>query len=840
MALQDEILNRVVNEVWANPHLDRAITIRPAQLTTRMGARNQLKLSYDTIHLPNNNRVYFVYQIGQLDPRYFGVDSNYRNWTKVSDIVNNEDILINFHSGGRQLMLSTAFMLRQQNNNTLIAVDYEHNRSILDRNESFYLRFYSNKWFATGGTGVESTYVEGRYIESNNDITDTLTSLGVYAAKGFGTVKLYHNGLYKESITPSEVEFGDSLEFQFDGAGQTFFDVSLLESNHFESALDGTRKYLLSHPDDTGRSGYEYLDDVEFYMCSPGEDGAGVERAQGLFYPRINESDHRMVTHRDWSINSNHVASYYRDNQEDVNYSRGFIRVFLRNAERKSPLPQDGNYVIDLYLLPEDIRKRVMVGTMSALEKWSAIHLEQSAYMRWLSVDEYHARLPALPRVLSWYGLNTIAEQPRRNDAGTHYTNPPIVRDGGMALEYDADGTMQIYTSITPDEGRAALYPLSPNMTHLQMLPGQPVSVGSGLDEECPLTGYKLHPEYSNVLFYRRLGDEYYTKAVEGVDYTVDDLDLVTWDGVHNASERTVRDARRFYNLIRTVSADEMTKPIDIFSGDYPRVNQLLGRLDVYLNGRKLIKGLDYVFEYPTLYLCNRQYYTTDDSQLIVINRGNDPDVPDDTIGFVRHRLLNYDAMWDISVNRNKSIFIEGRYAPPDEVAFSERRTQMMATRFREGAPYVIENPINNVNERTVTQLVESLDAARENDKAIEDFLTIHLPEEPLGPLSIIPYQHHIISFTFAAIIDDAIAGRIVIDRAEWSDIALDIALNQWRDELDRDVGLADWDKDYIRLAPHGRINTVAVTPNIYSFLVQVNKRKFNDKIVLADYLTIL
>lgn len=836
--LRRAISTEAVNEVWLNPGADRQLLFVPSPLTTRNGARRRIDLTVMSEILPTSDRRYMVYEIGQLSPTLFGLDKPYRSWTKISDVANDNGMIIQGLINFRNVCMSTAYIKRTQTNNTIIAIDYDDNREQIKTDRNFYLRFYSNEWFTTpDGAASDGTKIRGGRVETNADYTAIMNDYNTDLPKP-GSCKLFHNGIYVDGITPSDVLLGDWLEYYYDASTVGFFDVPLRDLRSYSSVKDLVRKYMIVQPDN-GRTGWDYFDDVEMFLCSPEEDALGAPRNAGFYYANVQANDTRQLTHRDWAIDAVRVQEMFYRQPVRLQYGFGFVRVFLRNAGSLAGLPMDHNLTQELHLMPHEVRKRIMLGTMSNIDEWNAIQLEDSAYMNWIGLPSYDLKDTELPNVFNYYGINKIIERPRHIDGDARVTVPPIIQTDGIIIKYKPDGTLLDITDLTPVQIGNRVVNRDPTWFLADLLPGRHVA-GNELDHECEMI--QDLGDYAGGLYYRLQGDLDFQEARLGIDYTFQEgTNIAEWKPEHFLSERIWRKADEFHlNQFTRPAIDVIGQRLSVYDGAASGLTMSVGRVDCWLNGYRLIEGLDFYRQQTDIVIVNREYYTAPDLELTILSHGVDMVKPVRRIGFVEHRNLNYKGRFELDIYRGLPVAIGGRLAKPSELAWSELRNgSQVDASFIDGTPYAVMEAISHAPLFLINELTDTPNEAVARDDKVSDFLTVQLPEADYPGPVLVANKHAIVSVFMNSLVNAIVSGALIVPGKNLSDLALDTLVAPWHDQLEYDVTQQDWDWEYVTAHASYRTSSTTISERSYSFLLQANARYCNNLIDLSIYLSI-
>lgn len=832
------VLREAVSTAWLNPHVDRQYTLKPSQITPDGGASRIYRLPHTTYWLPSTNRKYVLFEIGQIDPSLLGVEEWITDWTTLSSLCGRQELIINMHINHRMLLLSTAYIKRTTNHNTIIAVDYLDNKELLDSEYPMYIRFYSNAWYTTAtGSAAVGTEVNGMRITSAGDASTIIAEANTKAALP-GQTMIYHNGVYVSALTTADVAVGDYVEWAYDSSGTSYADVPITDMPHFESSLDSKRKYLCLAQDNARMDQFEFYDDVEIYVCNTEDDAFGTPRTAGVYYSRINASDIRMVTHRDYSIDSNRLSTLIGQQDGRIAYTGAFLRIFYRNAYGSKTVPSDANNIDDMYLTDRETRKMLMVGGVASIPQWQAARLEASPYIRWIGISRQDINFNNLRGVFSWHGMYAITQT--GSVTGTNVSIPPVMEEGGKMYRFTNTGELKDVVDITAVVGAGGVTTVPADVTSVMFVPGNNISSIDELETTSNQTNDTVS-SYDERRYFRRSGQAW-QQARTPVDFNYNLDGTVSWSPQHEGNDKVKRNAGLYHSRDIVITENDISKAYPIVTGGgFAQTGLPMGRLDIWINGKRGIRGLDYTVDYPNFRVINRGYYTDGTAiNVHLLYWGLSPDEGDPEFGFIKHRLLNYNTTYDVTKYRFKDIFIEGMRALPSELAYSEDRSGTMDARFREGAPYTVERPIGHVPTAAYAGLVESREESIVKEKAISDYLTIYAPEAEITTPVVIPSKHAVVSTLMHKLIEDISAGTLVLTNSDMSEAAVGFVLSNYRAEVAADITNRDLDWDFIVVHPSGRTAQTTVTSLQYSFLQAVNRYRLRDRVILTTYLNVV
>lgn len=838
MDLIEDVKRQAIGEVWANPHIDKQFTFKPSRITDKRGARGVLRMPYSNIYMPNNTERFVVYEMGQLSPKLLGFEGRYLDWVRLDEVCKRQELVCTLHLDFLIIPNTSVYIKRTTNRNFIMAIRREPNRISIEKRNELYVRFYSNAWYATPeGQTSESVEYYGGLIGTDVTISDLLSKWNNFRARTDGETLAFVDGYYVSKLTGAMLSTGQYVELYYDGSIESYFDVYLDNLEHYQSTLDNTRKLLIMSPDSL-KGQFHFYDDLDFFICSDKQTN-GVDYYHGAYYSRINHRDVRQVTQQDWSLSSEKVRTVISEQEGEIVYASAFIRVFIRKSVGPDPYLQNGNYTHDLFLLPFDERERLMVGPSAVIDEWRAATLEESAYNTFVSASIKD--IDSVAGVYSFYGADRILERVRK-DHLDRFIMPPTLVNGGHVVEYDSDGLVIQFRRLEASDFNP-IYTASAGTVHVDFYPGTPVLNATELDRPSFFSGDAISP-WDEVRFVRETTGQWEI-AEPGRHWNVQN-GRITWMPQYATAERLKRDASKYYFRQLTIHRDDIGLPISLFDDNsvsdsgYP-----FKRVDVWMNNRRLVRGVDYRVDGFTLTPRCEEYVTGNDQTLVIIAHGVPPvsDLPH--WGFVQDRQISKDDRFNLHLFRNKTIVADGKRYDEHSLSYGEgyqginNTTQEVPSAIREGALFGIEDPLSHVGFLTWEGLAVSEESAKQRTFEIESYLTKVYQERPDPPTIIIPYKHTVVSEGMRQVLKAMRDGVLNITRVNLSDTAMGAYLKPYFTTITHDVQNLNVHHGYIEIAAHASNGTITLTSPEYQFFVRMNEIYYDNRVVLNNYFVV-
>lgn len=854
----DFLQKHAYENVWCTPEQDRQAIVKPKRLTPVKGAWIDVRVQWRRLALPNKNARFHVYQIGQIHPSLLGLFDNQGKWLSVSRVCESQRILIDLYTGrGIMVPRFMSWYMVTPDRNLILAVEIASPRMNIDLDyEPVFMRVYTNAYFqstrSTVGVG-ETVVMHGVLARLVDDVIDMQVLVNHYRALS-GAVLCYVNGKFANTIDLVTARVGDYLEFTYDASIVKIIDFEIDLLREFTSELDTLRKYLLHHSDTV--STIDYHDDIDAYLYAQEPNGV----VHGVLYHKNLESSMRMVTHRDYSVPVQRVVSLAYVNDflgENIGLK---LKLFIRKSGWHRPLVNEANRLFELYKLSEPERIEAMTGLHAVVPVWQAHHLEMSQYTQTMRSESGHITRDLVQEAYGYNALSVLlGDTPRRVkvESGQLVVDVPAGLQGNCTVyEYDADGHLLGWDYNGPDDKYSCVYP---NTVAVEMIYGhgarrldlrQNVNTGR-YDDKFNYRFYrsKRAGAISDGVWSDITGNGTYlaNNGIYGFSVAPDDFTAVLSNQLHLAYsfEYSTIDGLIQFNLTYFDGTKDVTLP-------FP-----LGELDIFMNQKALIEGLDYVVNFPTVTVINKEYLRDpeDYAQSFVVRYTGFCDksmrhAQPPEVGFVRHGVLSHNKRYDLRDDRVMRIVCGGQMYLRDEVKLAEDNPAIVISDARNGAPYSIRDivvPMNNYLTRSGApddRTYEMRQRASVVDAMVSDYLSERLPMPDSQAVSMITHRYKVVSPFFAKIIHDLKDGFLWDDRLHQQyGGALVKELCAFYEPLltyDPITLERQLDDKYVVIHPHDRNRYIELGIYQYRFLLMVVEVYANKKLEIASFVSVM
>lgn len=859
--MYDFLKQHAITNVWCSPEQDKQVIVEAQRITRPGGELGSFQVMMRRTQLPKSDRRFHVFQIGQAHPALVGLLPRSPNWMSegwcsFSEAVEALPVFCDLYTDkGVHLPLYRSYYMYTDNRALIFAIDVTNKSPIDYETEAVYLRLYTNAYFESiEGNGLTNeTRTYGSRIVTLDDVLTVQGILTQYRTLP-GIAFCYVNGVLVDTIDLITAKIGDDVEFIYDGSVKRIVDLPVKDLLTFTSTLDSSYKYLLHYPD-TGVPQIDYVDDIDVYVVHS-KNG----RVRGRFLHRNQFKNIRMVTHRDYSLSvdafrviAEGLAESLRPEVVDL---RDFsIRLYLRKSGLLRPLVYDRQRIFELYKLADADVVRAMVGVDATLPYWTADALEHSAYTELMRVPFQAIDIDLINRA---YGFNAITKligdspiATKTQNASQYAILPKAMQLRSTVFEYNAAGDLLGFYPHTYGEAYIARQSLTRLIDPVVGTGSTTPSVYVGTDN------LPLPAKYSYRVYMCYVVNGEPTKQwtdITGSAYYTNENETLHWTGLETDQWLMVRTDENFlaYEQIVQPSSGivsfKLTETVDGVSSD---MSVPMGDLDLWLNGKSLIEGLDYLVDFPLVVVHSKVHLAqpadTIAQQITVRFSGFcDKDLkrkPTADYGFVEHGVLSNNTRFDLRDDKVVRIAVAGQLRTRTSVIFSEQHAGVSITDALNGSPYQVKSVIVPVRDWSDEETYALQTDAVIVDAAVEAYMTQKLPQPPRPAVSAIPNRYILISPFFCHLVNDLKTG--VFNKALIQKVLGDSEIIQlcapyesllYLDPVNPEL---KYDARYTVIHPTSVYTPVALDLDSYRFMQRVVTLYGRGRIVLSPHLVI-
>ena len=862
------LVEHAYKNVWCNTAQDNQVVISGPLITKNIGAINRVKAYGRDLPLPTQGERYHVYQIGQCKPSLLGIKDDgliyyTEAWTTFAETVVDEQVWVDVctENGVSQPRYHTYFIFTKEKG-LLIAVPVNSvTRKDVDR---IFLRVYSNAYLTStpGDANGEQVYTYGKYIRNTQDVLDFEAVLNPYLTKEGGVV-LYRNGFVVGRLDLFNLAIGDYVEFMYDSTIVRDIRIPFSQIDSFVSTLDSLVKYLIRDAN-MPNNVISFYDDNEIMVCT--NDSSDLYK--GYYYLRTRTTSARNITHRDYGVPVDYIEKVRLALNQAANTQRTddqFIRLIVREASVPRPLIFDNNRIFELYKLPDDKVKQAMIGIQAPMELWNAAYLENATYAKMMAYPQLN-----IADVQNAYGYNAasyyLGNTPQKpEDKGAYKTVqvPYGYTLGATAYEYDADGFLIDFyyhdygTEYICNNYRTAMVEFiygrgtyTPEVffgtDNITILPGREYRVymayrspDNSLQEWKDITGSPLYRVENGVLLWNNLETDY--------------LLMVRTDRTHLAYSTYIEpvDGVVFFTLSenenRGTGLNDNILPVP------------LGDLDIWLNGKALVRNIGYYVDFPKVYITdvdamvpqtlqsNNGIWSLTGQQKITVRfagfASKDLEIdPIEDSGFIQHGYLSRNYKFDIRDDKVLRMTVGGGIKHRSDLEFAEDHDQVHVINAVNGQPYQIKDIIVPVHYVLPVDTYAYRQASIDIDNKVSDYMTIKLPEPAKNAVSTIVHRYTVYSPFMQKLIMDIKAGHFdstPLSKA-WSSRDIPRLCAGYEYLLAYDPTRNEYHSGFVNLIPHNLDVMIDLNLFQFRFINEVVKFYFDGKIDLTNFIRLV
>jgi hypothetical protein len=806
--------------------------------------------------LPDTNKQYDVYILGNLTPTYVNALRQNRDWFRDAWVNVAEDMALRgyivhvYDTDGVMVNRSKVWYSFIDENSIIFAV--QRGSHVYDPvpTAEVFVHFYSNSYFNTPEYNALSNPIGIDYVTSivytNVEKVALQTWITDHETHG-GKCFVYVDGLYHDKVT-LDIPDASTVEIVYDQSVISKEYTSISNLRQFTSDRFNDNRYLLYRTKVLDE--IEYYDDTEVYVTT-----GNRNNNRGVFYYRHTAGSMYMGTDKDYTFNSQYVnnAATYVSTITDGAVDDKQIVLYIRRGGAPRSLVYSDMRVSELYKLPAPLQLDTLNGSGASVVDLRIEATENSMYFTvagstnpFTVTKEMYMQALGYNAVAYYFGYNVA-----RNTPSLIIDVPELYQEPSTVYEYNTAGRL-----LGRDTTSGPTYVASSAaIAYVEFIKGVTPVVYSDyyLPEEEIVLNYSDYVVLSAVF----LGVERIT-AWEDISGT--SAVVTTGPGKIKVMETS---GKKIY-IQYLNEPNTYTLELDIAQGflyfpitEYRYVNSIASNvitdtpysnLDLFLNGYRLVEGLDYVVDYPYVSICNKKYidYTLPLQKVEVRAYGYATDV--DLInsieirGFVNNGVLGRNNIHDIRDDRVLSVYVGGKLIPREDVSYAEEDNTVRVADSLNGLPYLLSEPFISIKQVTGLPTVTWREASKAKDARIRDYFTMVLPEPAIDEFNVIPVRQTLYSPTISKILVDMLEHVIPesLYTNPYDDMAiLDLLEANYKRILTMDPLKLGIQSSLVEIHPHLGNTVVNVNLYQYRFLTNLVRIIAGGQVNLSGYLSL-
>lgn len=787
--MQEYIISDAKQKVWCDPHRDNQNVLWPERVTQGAGALISAFVLGRQLPLPTRNRRYQVYQFGQLTPALLGLIENWPSWATekwftFEQAMNELPLYVNiYNTKGVNIPRKNSYFMLTREKCLVFAVFCDLRLPVKWGTDDIFFRLYNSSYLRSVNSAIPPYYeVQTFEVPNVAALTQIVNVWNVLKARP-GQARTFVNGWWVSEPNGKTVKPGDIVELVYDCTVKRIVNWTVKNLKMFTSELDNKLKYILHYNKSTKVDQIEFYDDIDIYIHFKTPEGNDV----GYYYHKNQQDAMRMLTHRDYSLTADYVTYIINAIADDLgivgaDYQEFEVQMSVRRTDLDRPLINDPNKIFEMYRLSDQRILMAMSGVDSLVPPWWASNLEKSGYSLFMGMLRPDIDIKAVEAAYGYYysaqvlGMSPL---PVTTETSARLVQLPIEASKSCTVyEYNNDGTLlgtYLHTS-----GDIIYRPVNETTARVEAIMGKGsdrlgVVYGRTDLPIKPLNSFRVYhcrydysvtPAVPDLKWTDITGDETLYKVEDGkVVWIAPDTDqyLCVRTDLDFLSYKFTATPRRGNVLFMLSETSDMgdgfvNGPLQIPGGD----------LQIWLEGRNLVYGIDYVVKFP--YVCINNYNAfaqpvKDTPQRVEIRvTGFCKDmqfIPPKRTGFVSLGTIGRDGGYDIHKDKVMHLSIGGSVVGPEDVSF-----------FEDLPPWQIHSPINGMPYQIVDMIVplqnfvesgtyEMLKPAQHIDEMVASYMTTYFPWPTSVPISEADARYRLTSPFIGNMVDMCLTNEI-------------------------------------------------------------------------------
>lgn len=272
-------------------------------------------------------------------------------------------------------------------------------------------------------------------------------------------------------------------------------------------------------------------------------------------------------------------------------------------------------------------------------------------------------------------------------------------------------------------------------------------------------------------------------------------------------------------------------------------------QLDVWLNNHPLTEGVDYVVDFPRVYIISKMWQKEGTQLIAYRGVGLSPTglVKTSELGFVADGVIGYNGQYNLRKDRPTKTVVNGRLFLTSMVDAAENINHGNNMLPYNGRPYEVKHYY------TPNKFVEQWDNYWGRDKSMEldsricAYLTEHVKYKPVEPVDnqfMAIDKYTLFSPFLNQIINEIVLGFIKIPDLEegmatYPDYVIDELTRDYQWMLKYDPVILDLPLTYFAILPHNNWENPALTANQLTVVKRVNDLFLKGKVFIEGYVEV-
>lgn len=265
-------------------------------------------------------------------------------------------------------------------------------------------------------------------------------------------------------------------------------------------------------------------------------------------------------------------------------------------------------------------------------------------------------------------------------------------------------------------------------------------------------------------------------------------------------------------------------------------------QVDIWMDEHPLIRNVDYIFDFPTVYILNKQHLVEGKNKYTFTARatGLSEDGPLDRseLGFVTNGVIGYNGRYNVRINRPTKTVADGRIFLTQSIDWAETKGHGNNFNGLEGFPYEVKHYVclNKYVEKYTTQKGLMIDY--EKDTRISAYLTEYATYKPKTPPDV-PFQkdrYLVFSPFMSQLYNELNLGFLTIPNGEVTDQVVNELCTNIQYLLKYDPCVIGFDEAYFEVHPCSNIGYQPITPRQLIVLEKANEMFLKGRIRIRGH----
>jgi hypothetical protein len=270
------------------------------------------------------------------------------------------------------------------------------------------------------------------------------------------------------------------------------------------------------------------------------------------------------------------------------------------------------------------------------------------------------------------------------------------------------------------------------------------------------------------------------------------------------------------------------------------------GQIDIWMNRHPLIENVDYIMDFPNVYIINKmwlkegpqfiQYRATGLSKRGLVNTSE--------LGFVADGVIGYNGRYNLRIDRPTKTIINGRLFLTDSIDWAENINHGTNLTPFNGMPYEVKHIYSANKYVDKYDSYWGYDEAITLDETVGNYLTANVkykPYSPVNPVYLATDRYTLFSPFLSMIVNELVLGFMDAPTPSgravpYSPQTVDEIIKDYEWLLKYDPIILGLDLQFFTVHPYSNLTRPTVTPNQLTFIKMVNDLYLKGKVAIEGH----